>query len=125
MDKIKVMLIDDQVLLREGLKTIVNLQDDMEVLLEADHGQMAIEMLKNQDIDVILMDIKMPVIDGYTATKMIREFNTSVKIIAQSAFAQTEDIEKARAAGCDDFVTKPIKRKLLIETINALFLNEF
>ncbi|WP_163323140.1 PAS domain S-box protein [Draconibacterium mangrovi] len=123
-NKLKILIAEDDTISIELLKLLV--RDLASEILVANNGKKAVEMARNTpDLNLILMDIKMPVIDGYTATKMIREFNTSVKIIAQSAFAQTEDIEKARAAGCDDFVSKPINRKLLIETINALFLNDF
>jgi len=73
MSKIKIMLVDDQVLLREGLKTIINLEDDMEVLLEASNGKEAIDLLKSQDIDVILMDIRMPELNGIEATLKIKK----------------------------------------------------
>ncbi|WP_372651398.1 PAS domain S-box protein [Draconibacterium sp.] len=122
-NKLKILIAEDDTISIELLKLLV--RDIASEILVANNGKKAVEMARNTpDLNLILMDIKMPVIDGYTATKMIREFNTSVKIIAQSAFAQTEDIKKANSAGCDDFISKPINRKLLIETINELFLND-
>ncbi len=76
---------------------------------------------KNPDIDLILMDIQMPEMDGYEATRQIRKFNQSVVIIAQTAFALSGDKELALEAGCNDYISKPIKRKLLMETINKHF----
>jgi CheY-like chemotaxis protein len=76
---------------------------------------------KNPDIDLILMDIQMPEMDGYEATRQIRKFNHSVVIIAQTAFALSGDKELALEAGCNDYISKPIKRKLLMETINKHF----
>jgi CheY-like chemotaxis protein len=69
------------------------------------------------------MDIKMPGIDGYEATKRIRAFDKEVIIMAQTAFALTGDYEKAIDAGCNDYVSKPISKKDLILKINKLFFN--
>ncbi len=66
--------------------------------------------LNNPDIDLVLMDIKLPTIDGYEATRQIRKFNKDVIIIAQTAYALEGDREKAIAAGCNDYISKPIKR---------------
>jgi CheY-like chemotaxis protein/nitrogen-specific signal transduction histidine kinase len=72
---------------------------------------------KNNDIDIILMDIRMPEMNGYDATQRIREFNKDVIIIAQTAFALLGDKEKALNAGCNEYISKPIKRKEIIELI--------
>jgi len=86
------------------------------------NGIEAVEMCRsNPDLDLILMDIKMPLIDGYEATRQIRKFNKEVVIIAQSAFALQGDQEKAIEAGCDDYITKPIKKKHLIDMIKRHF----
>jgi len=75
----------------------------------------------NPDLDLILMDIKMPLIDGYEATRQIRKFNKEVVIIAQTAYALQGDLEKAIESGCDDYITKPIKKKHLIDMIKRHF----
>ena len=72
---------------------------------------------KNPDFDLILMDIKMQVMDGLEATRQIRQFNEEVIIIAQTAFGLTGDQEKAIAAGCNDYISKPVKKDQLIELI--------
>ncbi|MFK5857095.1 MAG: PAS domain S-box protein [Bacteroidota bacterium] len=77
--------------------------------------------LKNNDIDLILMDIKMPEMDGYEATRQIRKFNKNVIIIAQTAFTQNNNKEKAIAAGCNDYISKPIS----MEKINNIIYNYF
>lgn len=90
-------------------------------LLFAVNGKMAVQMFrKNPDINLILMDLKMPVMDGYEATRQIRELNTSIPIIAQSAYAMSGDSKKALEAGCDDYVTKPVKKEELLAKIKAL-----
>jgi signal transduction histidine kinase/CheY-like chemotaxis protein len=81
-------------------------------------GRTAIEVLKNDpSIDLILMDLKMPEIDGLEATRMIRTFNPSVLIIAQTAFGFEEDKIKALEAGCNDYISKPINKSELEKII--------
>ena len=72
---------------------------------------------KNPDISLILMDIKMPALDGLSATRMIRSFNHHIPIIAQTAYALSEDANKALAAGCNDYISKPINQNELIKLI--------
>lgn len=72
---------------------------------------------EHPEVDIILMDIKMPDIDGYEATRQIRQFNKKVRIIAQTAFGLSGDKEKALAAGCDDYISKPINKEELFEKI--------
>ncbi len=81
-------------------------------------GTDAIEACRNHpDIDLILMDIKMPGVDGYEATRQIREFNKEVIIIAQTAFALSGDKEKSIEAGCNEYISKPISLAALGELI--------
>ena len=75
----------------------------------------------NRDIDLVLMDIDMPEMNGYEATRQIRKFNKDVIIIAQTAYALLGDNEKAIAAGCDDYIPKPIKTDELLKKIEKLF----
>ncbi len=92
-------------------------------VLWAKNGEEAVKIAKeNTQIDLILMDIKMPIMDGYTATRKIREFNQNVIIIAQTAYALTGEKEKTIAAGCNYYITKPIEIKILMNTLSG-FLN--
>lgn len=85
----------------------------------AENGQEVIDNLnENPDINLILMDIKMPGINGYETTKKIREINKDIPIIAQTALASTNHLKKAIESGCDDYITKPIKKDRLFEVIN-------
>jgi len=87
-------------------------------------GVEAVEACRdNPEIDLILMDIKMPEMDGYEATQLIRQFNKKVVIIAQTAYAQKGDREKALKAGCDDYISKPIKKDELFILIEKHFNN--
>lgn len=75
----------------------------------------------NPDIDLILMDIQLPGMNGYDATREIRKFNKNVIIFAQTAYGQSGDREKAIEAGCNDYVSKPIKREVLLEKMKKYF----
>jgi CheY-like chemotaxis protein len=89
-------------------------------LLNAGDGREAYELvMQNLDIDLILMDIQLPVIDGYNCTKMIRESGRKVVIIAQTAYGLTGDKEKMIASGFDDYLIKPISQNQLLEKLNA------
>lgn len=88
----------------------------------AENGQIAVDKFKSNEYHLVLMDIQMPVMDGYTATNEIRTWETTkslppTPIIALSAHALKEEEQKSLNAGCDGHITKPIKKKLLIETI--------
>ncbi|MDD3742973.1 MAG: response regulator, partial [Lentimicrobiaceae bacterium] len=88
-------------------------------LLHAKESSEAVDMCRNnQDIDLVLMDMKMPVMDGFEATRIIKTFRPSLPIIALTAFAFSEDREKALSAGCDDYLSKPLNTKKVIEMIN-------
>ncbi|MCF8229315.1 MAG: PAS domain S-box protein [Bacteroidales bacterium] len=98
------------------------MQKQSKKIFSAKSGQEVIDKLQaNPDIDLILMDIKMPGMNGYDATRKIREFNQDVVIIAQTAFALEGDREKAIEAGCNDYIAKPIKRSELSEIISKYF----
>jgi CheY-like chemotaxis protein/two-component sensor histidine kinase len=91
-------------------------------ILKATTGVEAVEICRdNSDIDLILMDIRMPVMGGYEATRQIRQFNKDVVIIAQTAFAQIGDREKSIEAGCNDYISKPINKAALLSLLQKYF----
>lgn len=88
-------------------------------IIWANDGAQAVELVSTiKKIDAVLMDIRMPVMNGYAATLEIRQLNSNIPIIAQTAFALTEDRAKAEAAGCDGYITKPINSKELFEILD-------
>ncbi len=118
--KLKVLIAEDDITSVIFFKVV--LKNYISQLLEAKTGNEAIEIYKsNPDIDLILMDLKMPDMNGYEASKQIKMLNKEVIIIAQTAFAQTGDREKALEAGCDDYITKPIKKEELLALIQKYF----
>jgi len=100
----------------------ITLQKISHEVLHAKTGVEAIESCHNNpDIDLVLMDIRMPDMDGYEATRQIRQFNKDVIIIAQTAYGFSSDREKAIEAGCNDYISKPINSTLLYELIKKHF----
>ncbi len=87
-------------------------------ILWAKNGQEAVDLFRKQkNVDLILMDLQMPEMNGYEATQIIKAENPSIPIIAQTAFAMSDDREKAIEAGCDDYLAKPIKSKDLLNLV--------
>lgn len=89
------------------------------------HAKTGIEVLEilqeNPDIDMILMDIQMPEMNGYDATMEIRKFNKDIVIVAQTAYALSGEKERALAAGCNDYFSKPISQTMLTDIITKYF----
>ncbi len=99
------------------VREILEFQDV--AILHAWNGEDAIKIFKeNPGIDLILMDIKMPVMDGYEATKQIKSINANIPIIALTAYAMVGDREKAIQSGCDDYLSKPVSLSDFNETVN-------
>lgn len=117
--QLNILIVEDDSISRSYLETVLAGQNVR--LYSAISGTEAIDIMKkHSEIDLILMDIKLPGMDGYETTRTIRGFNPQVKIIAQSAYAFKTDHNKALAAGCDDYIPKPVNAELLLEKIMAL-----
>ncbi|PRZ00074.1 CheY-like chemotaxis protein [Marinilabilia salmonicolor] len=91
-------------------------------ILWAKDGQQAIDLFKDNEVDLVLMDLQLPVMDGYTATREIKKINPNIPVIAQTAHVMSGEREKCMEAGCDDYLAKPIRLQILIETLSK-FLN--
>jgi CheY-like chemotaxis protein len=85
-------------------------------VIHAEDGKTALDICTNHpNISLVLMDIKMPVMDGHTTTRKIKKINPHIPIIAVTAFGLKGDSEKAIAAGCDDYISKPINSEELVK----------
>ncbi|MBW6500677.1 MAG: response regulator [Bacteroidales bacterium] len=119
-DKI-ILIVEDDLSSRLYLNKI--LEKTGAILLNAVDGQEAVDIALNEKgIDVILMDIQLPVIDGYESARKIREFRRNVLIIAQTAFSLLGDREKIIASGFDDYIVKPIFPRQLIDKLTAALI---
>ena len=116
-EKIRIFIADDQDLVRSGYKAILSTYPDFEIAGMAKDGNEAVELAQQLRPDVILMDIRMPDMNGIQATKIIKEVSPKTPVIALSAFAFEDTIREAKAVGCDDFMSKPFKVEDLIEII--------
>ncbi len=95
------------------------LEDQDFQLIRAIDGKQAVDICKKADnIDAVLMDIKMPVMDGYQATSAIKKIKPGLPVIANTAYALSEDRKKALESGCDDYITKPIRKNQLLRILN-------
>ena len=123
LSKLKVLIAEDD----EGSKKLINIivNKFSQEIINVQNGVEAVAACHNNpDIDLILMDIQMPLMNGYEATRKIREFNNTVTIIAQTAFAMAGDKKKAIEAGCDEYISKPINIKTLGSLIEKYFGNK-
>ena len=119
-DTLKILIADDDeqsaMLMEIGVKIFSN------NITKVNNGFDAVQLCRdNQDFDLVLMDIKMPGMDGYEAIKEIRRFNSKVIIIVQTAYAMPGDREKAISAGSDDYIAKPVRKELLLDLLRKYF----
>jgi PAS domain S-box-containing protein len=92
-------------------------------ILRAGNGEEAVKMCEvNPDIELVLMDIQLPIMDGYKATSLIKEMRKDLPVIAQTAHAMVEDLEESKKAGCDEHVSKPVKKEVLLSVMSE-YLN--
>jgi PAS domain S-box-containing protein len=117
---LKILIVEDDEISEKLISVLI--KDFSNEVINARSGNEAIEICRtNPAIDLILMDIRLPDLNGYTATSQIRQFNKDVVIIAQTAFGLSGDREKAIEAGCNDYITKPINKTALLLLIQKYF----
>jgi CheY-like chemotaxis protein len=117
---LSILLVDDvefnRVLIHEYLK------DTKNIITDAEDGAVALEKVKNVSFDIILMDMQMPIMDGYKATQEIREWEklthqARIPIVALTAYALKEEQEKSLSVGCDLHLSKPVSKKQLLQVL--------
>lgn len=119
--ELKILIVEDDITSEKMLEIMI--EDYCKSPLVATNGLEAVQLCKdNPDIDFVLMDIKMPELNGYDATRIIREFNKDLIIFAQTAYALPGDREKALEAGCNDYITKPYSQAELTGLIDKYIL---
>ncbi len=118
---VRIVIADDQRLMREGLKTILDLEEDMEVIGTASNGNEAVGHCRELKPDIILMDIRMPEVDGVEATEIIAKEGLPVKVIVVTTFDDDELIVKALKAGAKTYLLKDLPSEKLLATIRATY----
>lgn len=123
MDKVKVIIADDHALVREGLRRLLELDPNIDVLTEVGDGQGAINMVRKLRPDVVLMDVNMPGTNGIVATKVIKREMPSIRVVALTIYEDEEVIEMVRA-GVSAYVLKDVAGSELIDTIYRVMNGE-
>lgn len=117
---IKILIVDDQKLVRQSLSYLLESKEDIQVIGLADNGLKAVEFAEKNKVDIILMDIEMPVMDGITATKKIKEIKPQIKIIILTTFENPDNILESFVNRADGYVVKDISHNDLIYTIRCV-----
>lgn len=120
MRQITVLLVDDVTSVRKGLSTLLQLKGDLKIVGEAENGLEAVKLAEQLKPDVILMDLAMPELDGFEATRRIKANHPQIGIIVFSIHGDGDTREKARAVGADAFINKEAETQLLIEAIQKV-----
>jgi DNA-binding NarL/FixJ family response regulator len=118
---IRILLADDQQLICQGLKTLLNLEADLEVVGTADNGEMALEQVRTLQPDVVLMDVRMPVLDGRAATRRIVQEFPEVKVLVLSTFDDQGYVADVISAGAKGYLLKDMPSEELAQAIRAVF----
>lgn len=118
---IRVMIVDDYMMVRDGLKAFLSFYDDLEVVAEAKDGEQAVALCTQVEPDVILMDIVMPGMDGASATQQILQKSPQVQVIALTSFIEEELVQGAMQAGAIGYLLKDVNANQLAQAIRAAY----
>ena len=118
-EKIKVLIVDDHQVVRQGLRTFLELNDDIQVLGEACDGAEAVELTSQLKPDVVLMDLVMPQLDGIAATGKIKSLGGDTKVIALTSFTEDDKVFPAIQAGASSYLLKDVSPDALVDAIRA------
>ena len=122
--KISVLIVDDHPIVRQGLRTLLELQDDIIVTGEASNGKVAVDLTARLKPDVVLMDLVMPELDGISATRQIKALQLGTRVIALTSFVEDDKVIPAIQAGAVSFLLKDVSPTDLMEAIRAAYHGE-
>jgi two-component system NarL family response regulator len=123
-DKIRVLIADDHVTVREGLVAMIGRQPDMKVVGEAANGREAVDLWRRHRPDVALLDLRMPMLEGVGAIDEIRRQDTAARVIVLTTFDTDADISNAIKAGAKGYLLKDAQREELLESIRKVHAGE-
>jgi DNA-binding NarL/FixJ family response regulator len=124
MSIIRVLLADDEAIVRDGLRAIVDLEDDLEVVAEAADGAEAVELARKHSPDVALIDIRMPKLDGLQATRRLLALPRPARVLVLTTFDRNEYVYEAMKAGASGFLLKDVRRGQLTDAIRNVVSGE-
>lgn len=116
----RVLIVDDDALIRDSLKMLLQMEPDIQVTGTAVNGQEALEKAGEQNPDLVLMDIRMPVMDGVISTKRIKETHPHIKIVILTTFKDDEYIKEALKNGAEGYILKSQPAESIIESLRAV-----
>ena len=119
-DTIRLLLVDDQRLMRDGLRTLLELEDDFEVVGEAENGQEALTLYEEVKPDVTLMDVRMPVMDGVEATRQLHQRWADARVIFLTTFDDDEYVFEGLRAGASGYLLKAVSGEELADAIRTV-----
>ncbi|SMC28845.1 two component transcriptional regulator, LuxR family [Clostridium acidisoli DSM 12555] len=122
MNKIKIAIVDDEKLIRDSLNIIIGSDPNLEIIGLCANGEEAYSLCKNNPIDVVLMDIRMPKVDGVTGTKLIKETSPNTKILILTTFNDDEYIFDAMKFGASGYLLKDTSHEVVIDSIKGVHL---
>jgi DNA-binding NarL/FixJ family response regulator len=122
---IKILIVDDQALFREGLRTLLSVQPDLKVVGEAANGEEALRLAVTHQPHIVLMDLRMPVMDGVTATQRLRDILQKCKVIVLTTFDDDELVFDGLRAGAVGYLLKDVSSDVLFEAIRAADRGEY
>jgi len=120
MPKFKIAIADDYPVYRDGLQVTLSADENLEIIFEADNGQELLEKMNAELPDLVIMDYKMPVMDGMAATRMIKEKYTTVKVLVISMFHDEKFINHLMDNGADGYLLKDAEPEQIMSTIHQL-----
>jgi len=123
-ERIRILIADDHSVVREGLVSLVKRKSDMVVVAEASNGREAVELWKEHRPDVMLLDLRMPELDGVGAIKEIREMDENAHIVVLTTYDGDEDIYRAIKAGAKAYLLKDTARDALVDTVRRVHAGE-
>lgn len=124
MENIKVILADDHSMVREGLKQLIELEDNIEVIDQAGNGEEAVKKVLEKNPDIILMDINMPVLNGIEAARKLKEANCPSKIIMLTIHNEVEYLLETVEIGIDGYILKDSESEVLMNAIKTVYRGE-
>lgn len=117
---LKVLIVDDDALIREGLKILLEIETDFQVVGAVGNGQEALEMCQKEMPDLVLMDIRMPVMDGVMGTKLIKSTFKDIKVVMLTTFKDDEYIKEALKCGAEGYILKNQPSDSIIESLRTV-----
>lgn len=119
-DRITVIIVDDHAIVRQGLRTYLQLQPDIEVIGEAPNGKEALAMVADSLPDIVLMDLVMPVMDGVEATRAVRTLSPNTRVIVLTSFSEDEKVFASIKAGAQGYLMKDVHPSDLVTAIRTV-----